>query len=864
MTHTLLIVESPAKARTLSKYLGKDFTVKATVGHVIDLPAKDLGVDVEKNFEPKYVTIPGKTKIIRELKQAAKKADVILLAPDPDREGEAIAWHVAKSLGVKDKPILRVLFNEITKGAVLKAIENPSQVDENKFASQQARRILDRLVGYKLSPFLWKKVKTGLSAGRVQSVSVRVVWEREEEIRAFVPREYWNIFADLTAENPPAFRAKLLRIGKNKAVVGTETDAVAIKEALLSGSFAVSDLKTKQQSRKPAPPFITSSMQQAASGRLRMTPRSTMAVAQMLYEGVDINGDGPEGLITYMRTDSVRVSPEAQGAAAEYIAKRYGQDYLPKKPNFFKSGKRAQEAHEAIRPTHMDAPPESIKDKLNTDQFRLYELVWKRFIASQMAPALFEQKNIEASCGDYVFNVVSTEEKFPGHLAANRTTEEKSENDIVRLPEVKVGDSLKCLKVELDQKFTQPPGRFSEAALIRELEERGIGRPSTYASIMTTILAKGYVEKEKGLLHPTPLGEVVTKVLIESFPQIMEIGFTASMEDQLDDVEDGSKDAVALLSDFYTPFEKLLGDATEHMKTSKLKGEVTDVDCPNCDAKMLIRFSKTGPFLACANYPKCKTSKNFTRDEKGVIKVVEDEKTDIKCDKCGSDMNIRFSKGGPFLACSKYPECKSSKNFKRDDNGKIVVIEDELTDVKCEKCGKPMIKRQGRWGPYLACSGYPACKNIKSLKKAAAKPRYEVVEGSEPPCPKCEKPMKLRVSRYGSHFWSCSTYPKCKGTLAYDTGFACMTPDCDGTLVERLPRKRDAKKQPFWACNKCEYISNDRPIKEPCPKCGHPYITEHRERGAAPDSPPLLMCPREDCDWQKEAPEAKEPSESKD
>ncbi len=852
MTQILLIVESPAKARTLNKYLGKDYTVKATVGHVIDLPKKDLGVDVEKDFTPKYVTIPGKAKVIKELKEAAKKADMILLAPDPDREGEAIAWHVAKSLAVKNKPVKRVLFNEITKKAVLKAIENPSELDEKKFASQQARRILDRLVGYKLSPFLWKKVKSGLSAGRVQSVAVRVVWEREQEIRAFVPREYWNIFADLEAENPPKFRAKLIRIGDDKAVVGGENDAVAVKEALAKGGFAVSDLKTKQQLRRAAPPFITSSMQQAASSRLRMTPRSTMAVAQMLYEGVDLSGEGPEGLITYMRTDSVRISPEAQAAAALYIKDKYGDKYLPAKPNFYKSGKRAQEAHEAIRPTRMDAPPERLKDKLNADQFRLYELIWNRFVASQMAPALFEQKNIEASCDKYVFNAVSTEEKFPGHLAAYRAGGEKNDDNVICLPEVAVGDSLKCLEVELEQKFTQPPSRFSEAALIRELEERGIGRPSTYASIMSTIQDKGYVEKEKGLLHPTPLGEVVTKVLIESFPSIMEIGFTASMEDQLDDVEEGSKDANGLLTEFYGPFEKLLDEAAEHMKKNKLKGEVTDVKCEKCDANMVIRFSRTGPFLACSNYPKCKTSMNFKRDEKGKIVVAEEENTGIACDKCGAEMTVRFGRGGQFLACSGYPECKSSKNFKRDEDGKIVVIEDEATEEKCEKCGKPMIKRQGRWGPYLACSGYPECKNIKSLKKAAAKPRYEVEEGSEPPCPKCGKPTKLRVSRYGSHFWSCSTYPKCRGTLAYDTGFACPAPDCDGTLVERLPRKRNEKKQPFWACSKCEYISNDRPIKQACPKCGNEYVVEHRERGADPESAPTLMCAKDNCDWQKE------------
>jgi DNA topoisomerase I len=810
MGKTLLIVESPAKAKTLDKYLGENFTVRASVGHIRDLPQKELGVDIENDFAVSYVTIKGKEKVIKDLKSAAKNADLVLLGPDPDREGEAIAWHVAQSLGLKGKNIKRVLFNEITKRAVLAAVENPVELDYKKFESQQARRILDRLVGYKLSPFLWRKVKPGLSAGRVQSVAVRVVLIREEEIRKFVAKEYWNIFGQLEAAVPPPFRTKLVRIGENKAEVGDGETAERIKSELLAGRFHVSDIQSKDINRKPNPPFTTSTMQQASSSQLRMSPRQTMAVAQQLYEGVDISGEGPEGLITYMRTDAVRIAPEAMKAAEEYILSAFGKDYLPEKPNFYKSGKRAQEAHEAIRPTRLDLPPEQLEKKLSREQFQLYRLIWIRFISSQMAPARFEQKTVEVKSGDYVLAATSTAELFPGHLRVYRDLHAQSDRrdghsgngempmrrvtDTIAetpLPQLAVGDAIRCAKVDAEQKFTQPPSRYSEASLIRALEEQGIGRPSTYATIVGTILEKGYVEKTNGLLSPTSLGEVVTHLLAELFPTIMDIGFTANMEEELDEVEEGTRQATQLLNEFYTPFSELLKSAMETKKDFKLKGQLTDV----------------------------------------------------KCDKCGSQMGIKFGKSGAFLACSKYPDCKNAKNFIKDETGQIIIVEDEKTEVPCEKCGKPMIKRNGRFGPYLACSGYPDCRNIVSLRPKKAAPVYHVEKGSEPKCSECESVMRLRVSRYGSHFWSCSKYPKCRGTQPYDTGFACMTKDCGGTLIERLPRNRGAAKVPFWACPKCEFVLNERPIAKACPKCAHAYLTEHPVKNAPEGTPPDLVCP---------------------
>ncbi|MCC6159794.1 MAG: type I DNA topoisomerase [Deltaproteobacteria bacterium] len=811
MSQTLLIVESPAKAKTLKKYLGTGYDVKASVGHVRDLPTSDLGVDVAKDFAVKYVTIPGKEKVLKELKDAAKKADVILLAPDPDREGEAIAWHVAQAIGAKGKTVQRVMFNEITKRAVLEALKHPMKLDENRFNSQQARRILDRLVGYNLSPFLWKKVKYGLSAGRVQSVAVRVVLEREEKIRAFTPREYWVIDADVQKGETAPFAVKLVRIGDKKAEIDNAKDAEAVRAALVAGKFRVLDIQTKTTQRKPSPPFITSTLQQAASGQLRMSPKQTMAVAQQLYEGVDVTGEGPEGLITYMRTDAVRIAPEAQAAAAEYIRETWGERYLPEKPNFYKSGKGAQEAHEAIRPTRIDLPPEKLEGHLKPEQFRLYRLIWRRFIASQMVPAELSQKTVEVENGTYVLAVTTTEETFAGYMRAwrdggdieaDRRTEEEDDQfhrratdgaaPRVVLPTLAIGDELAGREVRTEQRFTQPPPRFSEAALIRELEELGIGRPSTYASIMTTIQDKGYVEKISGALHPTPLGEVVTRLLIDAFPVVLDVGFTASMEEHLDEVEEGRMAYTALLHEFYNPFEKTLHNAQEHLKDFKLKGQATD----------------------------------------------------IACEKCGHPMGIKFGRGGAYLACSNYPTCKSSKNFKKDENGKIVVVEDETTEVACEKCGSPMIKREGRWGPYLACSGYPDCKNIVSLKAPKAKPRYEVHDAHAPACGECQSKMVLRVSRYGSHFWSCSKYPKCKGTAPYDTGFSCMTPDCKGTLVERLPRKRGAKKTPFWACNTCDFLTGDRPVPTPCPKCAHAWVAERIPTGAPEGSPHETRCPK--------------------
>jgi len=810
MSQTLVIVESPSKAKTIGKYLGRDYQVKASVGHVRDLPASELGVDIEQDFAPKYVTIKGKEKVLRELKTAAGKADAVLLAPAPDREGEAIAWHIAQSLNIKDKPVHRISFNEITNRAVLEALEHPTELDQNKFYSQQARRILDRLVGYKLSPLLWKKVKRGLSAGRVQSVAVRLVVEREEEIEKFKPQEYWELYVDLRADAPPVFTAKVgAKDGKKLSVTNAE-QAAAIAADLDAGQYFVDAINRKQQKKRPLPPFITSTLQQVASRRLRMSPSQIMRLAQQLYEGIDVSGDGPQGLITYMRTDSVRIAADAQQTAAEYIRRAYGDEYLPAKPPVYSSRKGAQEAHEAIRPTDLSLPPESLKGKLTGPQLKVYELIWKRFIASQMNPAEFEILTVQIANGPYRLTTSEQQEVFPGHLAAMRDDEE-TENDETpssKLPPLSAKQELRGEKIDRQQKFTQPPARFTEATLIKELEEQGSGRPSTYAAILATILEKKYVEKVKGAakkdqpeekeegakvvkggLRPTALGRSVTRLLIGSFPDVLNVSFTASMETQLDEVEEGRVDWHKLLADFWKSFLVDLEKAGEEMANLKREGETTD----------------------------------------------------IKCEKCGSAMVIKHGRNGSFLACSNYPDCRNTKNYSRDDEGKVIVAVEEKVEVACDKCGSPMIKKTGRFGPFLACSAYPNCRNIVSLKEKAGASRP--AEESDQLCPTCGGPMVLKYSRKGSRFHSCKKYPKCKGTLAFDTGVKCPKEGCDGSLQEK-----SGPRGVCWGCSnypKCRVTFRAEPVDRHCPQCDNHFLLRRKSGEKT-----VLSCPNRECNYE--------------
>ncbi|MBI5683134.1 MAG: type I DNA topoisomerase [Deltaproteobacteria bacterium] len=741
MPKSLVIVESPAKANTINKFLGKDFIVKASIGHIKDLPKNKLGVDVENNFTPYYETIKGKGKIISELKKAAKSIDKIYLAPDPDREGEAIAWHIAEELNGHGKDIYRVLFNEITEKGVLEAITKPGKLDKNKFESQQARRILDRLVGYQVSPILWEKVRRGLSAGRVQSVAVRLIVEREREIRAFVPEEYWSITAELekTDGQGSGFKAKLVKKDDEKLEIKNGDDANKILKDIEGKDFAVRDIEKKERKRNPMPPFITSKLQQDAARKLGFTARKTMMIAQQLYEGVELGTEGSVGLITYMRTDSTRVSPDAVMGAREYILSRFGKGYLPSKPNSYPSKKGAQDAHEAIRPTYIQYTPDSVKKYLMKDHFLLYQLVWNRFIASQMMPAVFDQTAVLIESGRYIFQANGSVLKFSGWTLVYTEARDGDEEVESELPILKKGEILKLLGLLSKQHFTQPPPRFTEAALIKELEENGIGRPSTYAAIIATIQDRKYVVKEKNQFIPSELGFVVTDLLVKSFPDILNVEFTAHMEEDLDNIEDGKLKWLDAMNEFYTPFKKSMEKAKVEMKDVK-RHEVP---------------------------------------------------TDINCDKCGKTMMVKWGRNGEFLACSGYPECKNTKEFKIDENGKVMAVEPlrEETDERCPNCGKPMLIKTGRFGRFLACSDYPSCKTAKPLSIGVKCP----VEG-------CGGEMVERQSKKSRLFYSCSNYPKCRYAL-WDKPINEKCPECGfGILIEKGSNSGKIIKCPNQGC----------------------------------------------------------------
>ena len=803
MPRSLVIVESPAKAKTINKYLGRNYSVRASLGHVKDLPKKDLGIDVDHGFEPTYEVIPGKTKVVAELKKAAKDAEAVYLAADPDREGEAICAHLAEVLGrtkAERKKIFRVMFNEITQKAIRAAFEHPGQIDAHLVDAQQARRVLDRLVGYKISPLLWDKVRRGLSAGRVQTVALRLIVERELEIRAFVPVEYWTLHALLDASEPPQFEAKLAKFNGEDIEVHNEAEAKQVIAAVEKARWTVSSVAQKEKRRFAPPPFTTSKLQQAAYNRLRFTAKRTMMLAQHLYEGVELGDEGAVGLITYMRTDSVKVSNDALGQVRELIGSSFGADYLPEKPNFFKSKKDAQEAHEAIRPTDATRSPDDVRKYLEDDLFKLYQLIWQRFVASQMVPAVFDQTTIDIAAGDYTFRATGSVQKFDGYLRVYQIAEEDREKDDDSegegraLPRVREGETLRLDKLRPEQHFTEPPPRYTEATLVKDLEEKGIGRPSTYATIISTIVEREYVSKDQGRFTPTMLGEKVSGLLVKSFEDIFDVGFTARMEEELDEIEEGKLPWRKSVEEFWERFEEDLDKAEGEMASYKA-GIPTGEKCEKCgQGELLERISRHGFFLGCSRYPDC----DFTRDLSPELggEEVESESGPEYCDNCGREMTIKRGRFGPFLACTGYPECKTTRRLVHGT--RKARQPDVPLDEKCPECGSQLVKKHGRYGEFIGCSGYPKCKYIRSKTLGIA-------------CPKC-------------------------GT---------------GEFVERMTRK--GRRRVFYGCNRypeCDFTTPHRPIPEPCPKCRAPFIVEKRGKNGA-----SRACLKDGCDWEQALPE---------
>lgn len=751
MDRSLIIVESPTKVKTIKKYLGDNFDVRASVGHIKDLPKSKLGIDIENSFEPTYQVLESKKKVIAELKKAAKSADTLYLAPDPDREGEAIAWHIAGEIGKGPKRIYRVLFNDLTKNTMLSALQHPQELDFDKYEAQQTRRILDRLVGYQISPILWDKVRRGLSAGRVQSVAVRIICDREEEIKAFVSEEYWNIRALLEGTTPPPFEARLIKIDGKKARVANGAQSEDVLRRLEAAPFIVSSVEKKEARRSPAPPFTTSKLQQESSRKLRFSAKKTMSVAQKLYEGIELGEEGPVGLITYMRTDSVRVAPDAINEVREYIQEEYGKDFLPSKAKIYKSARSAQDAHEAIRPASMAYRPKDVKPFVTNEQFRLYQLIWNRFVASQMNPAVLDQTTIDIGAREYLFRAQGFVVKFPGFtiLYSEGKDDAKEENGIEKtLPEVKTGETLKLLSLTPEQKFTEPPPRFSEATLVKELEENGIGRPSTYATILSTIQDRDYVRLEGGRFFPTELGTLVTELLVKNFPSILDVAFTADMENKLDLIEEGKLKRVESLEKFYSSFENDLKKAKAEMRNVKKEETPTDLVCEKCSSPMIIKWGRNGKFIACSNYPACRNTMNFTQDENGAINHVSNESA--------------------------------------------------MTDTVCPECGRKMMVKQGKFGSFLGCSGYPDCKTTMPISLGIKCPQ----EG-------CTGEITEKRSRKGKIFFGCTRYPKCT-YATWDKPIAESCPECGAAF---LLEKYDRKKGRYRVCSNPECTYKEEKLK---------------------------------------------------
>jgi len=814
----LVIVESPAKAKTIQKYLGKGFTVEASLGHVKDLPKSTLGVDVENDFETEYVVIPGKEKVVARLKKLALGMDTIYLAPDPDREGEAIAAHLAEELGDDSKKkkkkkkkgdeeperIRRVTFNEITQRAVREAFEHPRDIDQNLVDAQQARRVLDRLVGYQVSPLLWDKVRRGLSAGRVQTVALRLIVEREREIKAFEKKEYWTIDAALAGPKPPAFDARFLGKGEEKIEVTNGEDAEKIRAALENANWLVRTVDRKERRRNATPPFTTSKLQQDSSRKLRFSVKRTMMIAQRLYEGVELGEEGLVGLITYMRTDSVRVSNEALAEVREYIKSQYGDQYLPETPNAYKEKKAAQAAHEAIRPTSVLRHPDQIKQYLKEDEFKVYKLIWQRFVASQIMPAVFDQTtvDIDAKSGadTFWFRVTGSVLKFDGFLKVYEESKEgKDEEDEElkhKLPSLEPGQKLTLKELKPEQHFTEPPPRYNEASLVKELEERGIGRPSTYSAILSTIQERQYVQKLGGKFTPTEIGLVVTDLLVENFPDIFDIQYTARLEEELDEIEEGKETWTHALGDFYKKFEKDLRYASKHMENIKRMEKPTDEKCERCGSPLVIKWGKHGSFYACSSYDK------------------EDPNS------------CTFTKENPI----NLPDLDSAD------------VQETTQEEYCENCGRVMVLKRGRFGQFMACTGYPDCKTTRRLDQGKKVPDIPLDEI----CPKCGRNMMIRHGRYGE-FTTCSGYPECKYVKQNFIGVQC--PLCkEGELVEKRARKGNT----FYGCGnypKCKFTSAHKPIAEKCPACGSEYLVEKFLKAG-----PVIACPNKECEFERAIP----------
>jgi DNA topoisomerase-1 len=805
MSKSLVIVESPTKAKTIGKYLGKNFLVKASLGHVKDLPKKDLSVDVDNEFKPVYEIIEGKKKLISELKSAAKGMDNVYLAADPDREGEAICFHLQEELQEKKNgpKIFRVMFNEITKNAIQKAFEKPGQVNLHLVDAQQARRVLDRLVGYKISPLLWDKVRRGLSAGRVQTVALRLIVDREREIRAFKKQEYWTIDVNLAAKKPPQLSAHLAKRNGDNVEISNQAAADAIVQTLDGAPYTVKSVTNREKKRNPVPPFITSTLQQEASRKLRFSVKRTMMLAQKLYEGMELGADeGPVGLISYMRSDSTRVSAEALDEVRGFIVERYGAPYQPETPNFYKSKKDAQDAHEAIRPTSAMRTPEMMAKFLAEDELKLYRLIWMRFVASQMTPAVFDQTTIDVEApgkdgATYLFRATGSVEKFDGFLKVyvegKDQKDAEDEEEKLKLPVVTEGEALKFKSIEPEQHFTEPPPRFNEATLVKELEADGVGRPSTYASILSTIQEREYVNKEGGKFIPTELGMVVTDLLLESFADLFDVTYTARMEHELDEIEDGKLDWRLAMSEFYERFEKDLEHAERHMTDIKRMERPTDLICDKCGKPMVIKWGRHGSFIACTGYPDCTNTRELTVDLPDVDKAdltEQDEK--IYCDNCGREMVLKKGRFGTFMACSGYPDCKTTKQLGEAQRPKDVPL-----DEKCPNCGNQMVKKYGRFGEFVACSNYPKCKYVKQ-KTIGVK------------CPNCsEGEIVERRSKRGKTFYGCNRYPDCD-FVAWGKPIPEKCPDCGGSyLIEKY-----LKSGVFAQCpnNECKY---KRPYEPP-------------------------------------------------
>jgi DNA topoisomerase I len=820
LSKNLVIVESPTKAKTINKYLGKDYFVEASLGHIKDLPKSKLGVDIEGDFDAEYNIIPGKEKVVAKLKKLAERAPAIYLAPDPDREGEAIAAHLAQELGDGKKkkkkggtPIHRVTFNEITKKAVQDAFQHPREIDQDLVDAQQTRRVLDRLVGYQVSPLLWDKVRRGLSAGRVQTVALRLIVERDREIKAFQRREYWTIDANLVAAKSSAFDARFVGRGEEKTEIPNEEESKKILAALETAQWSVRNIEKKERRRSPAPPFTTSRFQQDASRKLRFSVKRAMMIAQRLYEGVELGEEGSVGLITYMRTDSVRVSNDAVAEVREMIASSFGKEFLPETPNAYKSKKEAQEAHEAIRPSSVARHPDEVKKYLQEDEYKVYKLIWQRFVASQMNPAVFDQTSVDVEAKtpaeSFTFRVTGSVPKFEGFLKVYEESKEGKDRDEEeeelkrKLPPLETGQRLTLKELKPEQHFTEPPPRYNEASLVKELEERGIGRPSTYATILSTIQERQYVQKLGGKFIPTEIGLVVTDLLVENFPDIFDFQYTARLEEELDEIEEGKEKWTVALGDFYKKFEKDLRYAQKHMENIKRMEKPTEEKCERCGSPLVLKWGKHGSFFACSAYKKDDPeSCTFTKEnpinlpDLDTAEMPETTQEEY-CENCGRVMVLKRGRFGQFMACTGYPDCKTTRRL--DQGRKVPDV--ALEDI-CPKCGRNLVLRHGRYGEFISCSGYPECKYIKQ--------NYIGVH-----CPLCQdgELVEKKARRRGNLFYGCSNYPKCKFTSAY------------------------------------------KPVAEKCPQCGSPYLLEKYLK-----SGPVLSCPnntRKSAEAEEVAPKKK-------